>query len=128
MTLRDPAEIRGYHAHVYFDASTRAVAESLREAIGARFAVTLGRVFDHAHGPHSQPMYQVAFAPDELAKIVPWLMLNRGELTIFVHPNTDDEIADHLSNPLWLGTPVPLDLEFVRRYIESKRAASRSPE
>jgi DOPA 4,5-dioxygenase len=122
MQIRDADVIRGYHAHVYFDASTRGAAETLREAIGARFDVELGRMFDHARGPHSQPMYQVTFGADELAKLVPWLMLNRNGLSIVVHPLTDDEVADHLKNPLWLGTPVPFDAEFIRRYIESKAA------
>lgn len=46
---KDPAarpvsEIASYHAYVYYDpASTRAEAERLREWIGDRFSVTLGR-------------------------------------------------------------------------------------
>lgn len=120
MPLRDIDGIRGYHAHVYFDAGTREFAEQLREAIGARFEVNLSRVLDHPIGPHLQPMYQVAFNGDELGKIVPWLMLNRNGLSILIHPNTGDEVADHTHNPLWLGTPVPLDIEAVRRYVENK--------
>jgi DOPA 4,5-dioxygenase len=119
-SLRGVDAIRGYHAHVYFDASTRRAAETLREAIGALFDVEVGCMFDHAHGPHSQPMYQVAFGTDELAKLVPWLMLNRNGLSIIVHPRTDDEIADHLENPLWLGTPVPFDAEFIRQYMKER--------
>jgi DOPA 4,5-dioxygenase len=118
--LHDTNEIRGYHAHVYFDASTRELAETLREAIAARFDVEIGRVLDRPYGPHPQPMYQVAFGIGELAKLVPWLMLNRNGLNILVHPRTNDEMADHAINPLWLGTPVPLDLELLRRHVESR--------
>jgi aromatic ring-cleaving dioxygenase len=32
-------EIKGYHAHVYYDADTRKIAEELRETIISRFAV-----------------------------------------------------------------------------------------
>jgi aromatic ring-cleaving dioxygenase len=31
---RETAGIQGYHAHIYYDPGTRAVAERLREAIG----------------------------------------------------------------------------------------------
>ena len=43
--------ITGYHAHIYYhDPETRAVAGELREAIGAKFAVVLGRWRDQHHG------------------------------------------------------------------------------
>jgi aromatic ring-cleaving dioxygenase len=119
--LWDAAEIRGYHAHVYFDLDRRDVAVSLREAIAARFQVELGRVLDYPYGPHPQPMYEVKFGVDELPKILPWLMLNRAGLNVMVHPSTDDPIADHTTRPIWLGAPVALDLDFIRRYIESRR-------
>jgi DOPA 4,5-dioxygenase len=48
-------------------------------------------------------MYQVAFAPDQFDKVVPWLMLHRGGLDILVHPNTGDALADHTDRALWLG-------------------------
>lgn len=112
--MRDASDIKAYHAHIYFDPATKPFALTLREAITARFTVEMGRVHDVPVGPHPQSMYQVAFAIDEFAKLVPWLMLNRGALSILVHPRTDDEVADHERLPLWLGTPLPLDIEFLR--------------
>jgi aromatic ring-cleaving dioxygenase len=44
--LEDPARITAYHAHVYYDAATRPLAAQLREAIGQRFEVGLGRWHD----------------------------------------------------------------------------------
>jgi aromatic ring-cleaving dioxygenase len=113
--------IRGYHAHVYYDSSTRDVAVALREALVARFDVELGQLFDAPHGPHTQPMYQVTFDAGGVAAIVPWLMLNRRGLSILVHPRTDDVIADHLEYPLWLGTPIPFDDVFVRNFVASRQ-------
>lgn len=75
--MRQVTEIAGYHAHVYFDLAQREAAERLREAISGRFTVEIGRLHEKAIGPHPKPMYQVSFASDEFAKIVPWLMLNR---------------------------------------------------
>jgi len=83
------APIRSYHAHVYYDpATTRGRAEALRQRIGERFAVQLGRWHDLPVGPHTAAMYQVAFAADLFASFVPWLMLNRAGLAVLVHPNT----------------------------------------
>ena len=33
-SFAEPGQIRGYHAHIYYDPETRAIAERLREAIG----------------------------------------------------------------------------------------------
>ena len=60
-------------------------------------------------------MYQVAFAVEEFRRLVPWLMLNREGLDILVHPLTDDSVADHTGFALWLGTPLPLRVEVLRR-------------
>jgi aromatic ring-cleaving dioxygenase len=114
--MRDASDIRGYHAHIYTpDPASREVAARLREAIPTLFTVQLGRWHDNPIGPHPGSMYQVAFAADEFAKIVPWLMLNRGGLSILVHPETGNDVEDHETNPLWLGTPQPLDIDFLRR-------------
>ncbi|HZT19229.1 MAG TPA: DOPA 4,5-dioxygenase family protein [Dongiaceae bacterium] len=110
----DIARIQGYHAHVYYDPATRAQAEGLREAIGAAFDVKLGRWHDRPVGPHPRSMYQVAFAVPEFPRLVPWLMLNRAGLSVLVHPLTGDDYADHARFALWLGAPLPLDLESLR--------------
>ena len=107
----DPAQIRLYHAHVYFTEASRLRAAALREAIGRRFAATLGRWHDRPIGPHTRGMYQVAFAPETLAVLLPWLMLSRDGLDILVHPETGDEVADHTAHALWLGERLPLRLE-----------------
>jgi aromatic ring-cleaving dioxygenase len=114
--MRDAADITGFHAHVYFDAATREKASTLREGLAVRFAVDLGRWHEEPVGPHTQAMYQVAFTPEQFANIVPWMMLNREGLRVLVHPMTGDDVADHTVNPLWLGEPLPLDLDFIRRH------------
>ncbi|NYE23987.1 DOPA 4,5-dioxygenase family protein [Pigmentiphaga litoralis] len=102
--LPDPAAIREYHAHIYYDpAATRDAAARLRDAMAERFEVRLGRWHDVPVGPHTAAMYQALFAPALFATFVPWLMLNRDGLDILVHPDTGWPRRDHLSHGIWLG-------------------------
>jgi aromatic ring-cleaving dioxygenase len=110
----DTAKIHGYHAHVYYEETSRETAAHLRQAIEGSFKVVMGRWRDEPVGPHPQSMYQVKFDPDEFARIVPWLMLNRTGLTILVHPETDNAYLDHAENALWLGQKLSLRLDTLR--------------
>ena len=111
----DTSEIKGFHAHVYFDPTSRDAAARVREGLGARFEVQLGRWHDKPIGPHPKSMYQVKFLPDQFGAVVPWLMLNREGLDVLVHPETGDDVGDHSHRALWLGEKLELDLEFLRR-------------
>ncbi|HEY1934164.1 MAG TPA: DOPA 4,5-dioxygenase family protein [Acetobacteraceae bacterium] len=107
-------EIRGYHAHVYYDAATRTVAEGLREAVLGRFAVKPGAISDAPIGPHPISQFNVIFQREEFQNLVPWLMLNHEGLDVLIHPLTDSSYDDHSRNALWIGTPVPMRLEILR--------------
>jgi aromatic ring-cleaving dioxygenase len=113
----EPAEIRGYHAHVYYDpAKTRDVAARVREGIGAAFpSATLGSWHDEAVGPHTVAMYQVAFAVKDFAGLVPWLLLNRQGLDVLVHPLAGNAYDDHTVFAMWLGDKLPLRLDVLKR-------------
>ncbi|HEY0105816.1 MAG TPA: DOPA 4,5-dioxygenase family protein, partial [Rhizomicrobium sp.] len=69
--------LNGYHAHVYFEPATRAAASRLRDAILQNFAVEPGGFSDEPVGPHPVAQFNVKFASEAFADIVPWLMLNR---------------------------------------------------
>jgi aromatic ring-cleaving dioxygenase len=112
----DPARIREYHAHIYYDPHTRERAARLRERVAAAFpAALLGRWHDAPVGPHPQSMYQIAFPCEMLAAFVPWLMLNRDDLTILLHPETGDDYTDHSAHAAWFGAVLPLRLEIFRK-------------
>lgn len=113
----DIDRIHDWHAHVYFDAASVEPARALRARIEERFAggMEMGRFHERPVGPHPRWSYQVAFAPDRFAEIVPWLTLNRGALTVFVHPNTGEALEDHRDRAVWLGMAEPLELSILER-------------
>ena len=108
----DPSTIGSWHAHVYFDASSRAAAQALRETIENALAgrVDLGRFHEKPVGPHPMWSYQLAFSPADFSYVVGWLALNHGALDVFMHPNTGDELRDHRDCALWLGKSYALNL------------------
>lgn len=113
----DPASVYGYHAHIYYQSpAQREQAAYIRSALDELFEVELGRWRDEPVGPHPQPMYQVAFAPELLPVLIPWLQSVRGELSILVHLRSGaGDLIDHTDGAFWLGSALPLNLDFFQQ-------------
>jgi DOPA 4,5-dioxygenase len=107
-------ENRGFHAHVYYNAETKPVAERLRGVIAETFKAEIGGLSDEPRGPHPISQFVAIFETPEFQNIVSWLMLNREGLDVLVHPLTESSYDDHSKNALWLGTPVPMRLDVLR--------------
>jgi len=104
------ATIDGYHAHIYYDDASKPSAAALRQAVSENFDVKVGAWHDKPVGPHPRWSYQLAFAPRLFGDIVPWLALNRNGLTVFIHPETGDALADHRDHAVWMGEMLELNL------------------
>jgi len=102
--------IKEYHAHVYYDAGTRAQAEKLVQAAGEKFSVKVGRMHDNPVGPHPRGSCQLTVKTDQFAEVIPWLVLNRKGLTIFTHAQTGNALKDHTEHVVWLGPSETLKL------------------
>jgi DOPA 4,5-dioxygenase len=103
----------GFDAHVYFSDAARNLAYSLREKFLKKFAgrdVLVGKLVDRAVGPHPISMFEIQFNASLKDELVRWLNENRGDLSVLIHPNTEDEKRDHSESAEWLGKKLPLNL------------------
>ena len=104
--------IQSYHAHIYYEIELRPHAERLRAEMEALFPQAIyGRWHDAPVGPHPSAMFQVAFTTDLFASLVPWLIVNRGPLTVFLHPETGFPRDDHSKNAVWMGRQQAIKLD-----------------
>ncbi len=109
------ASITHWHAHVYYDADTLDQAITLCELADLQLPVDKGRVHQKPVGPHPMWSCQLSFKPRDFAQIVTWLNAHRGGLTVFVHPNTGNDLSDHRDHAIWLGDSAALKLEIFSR-------------
>ena len=58
-------EVRGYHAHVYYDAATKPTAARLRKMITEKFSVEPRDLSDEPRGPHPISQFAVVFRTEE---------------------------------------------------------------
>ncbi len=73
--------------------------------------------FGRPIGPHPVAMFEVnLFTPAQFGAFIPWLVINRGPLSVLVHPNTtsDEEERNHTQRATWLGERIPLDLRLFK--------------
>lgn len=103
-----------YHAHIYYEPSSRTIAERLHQQLSSAKGVDdsvgvlfVGEMRDKSVGPHPIPQFEVHFFKDALPMIVP--LIRAVGLTALVHPLTDDDLADHTSLAIWIGEPLLLD-------------------
>jgi len=106
--------IQDYHAHIYYDESTYDVASKLCDEVGERFAVPVGFKHKQTVGPHPMWSCQITLTDKTIASVIPWLMLNRQGLTVFIHANTDDDLKDHTEHTMWMGSMQPLNLDIFK--------------
>ena len=112
-----PANLHGYHVHIYFDEATKARATELQNALVERFKARRSPAeFIGIAGPHPIAQMSVIFSKDALtADVVPWLMFNHQGLAVLIHPLADDEVEDHTTHAVWLGKPVELLTDKLKR-------------
>ena len=105
------SQVKGYHAHVYFDAIHKETAQTVCETARDLFPITMGRMHEKPVGPHPVGSCQLAFEPEAFSSVMQWLALNRQGLVVFTHPDTGNHLADHRDHAVWMGDMLPLKLD-----------------
>ena len=103
-------EIHDFHAHIYFDPDQIGEAKALGTEARDRFGVPVGHYHLVPVGPHPRGSCQLTVPPGQFGDFAQWLVLNRGDLTIFAHASTGDDRADHHHNVIWFGASEALHL------------------
>lgn len=106
--------IHAFHAHIYYDESTYKQASGLCDEAGSRFDIFVGRKHKQPIGPHPKWSCQLAFKPEVFGELIPWLALHREELTVFIHPETGNDLKDHTKHAMWMGRVEPLKLDIFK--------------
>ncbi|MGF1907620.1 DOPA 4,5-dioxygenase family protein [Aliivibrio salmonicida] len=104
------SEHNGFHVHVYFNEHNIDCAVALTEALYKAFGFEIGNINTKPIGPHPVWSRQVSFKEDDYQAVFQWLEENRSDLSILIHPLTEDEYRDHTESAVWLGKPINLDL------------------
>ena len=106
--------IRDFHAHIYFDPEQLEQAKALGHAAHERFGLAEGHYHLRPVGPHPRGSCQLTVLADQFGEVAQWLVVNRGDLTIFAHANTGDDLADHTRHVIWFGESEELNLSIFR--------------
>lgn len=106
--------IQDFHAHIYFDPDEVEQAQALGRAAHEHFGVPEGRYHLHPVGPHPRGSCQLTVPVTQFGAVAQWLVLNRGQLTIFAHANTGNDLADHTRHVIWFGKSEELNLSLFR--------------
>ena len=108
------AAIRDFHAHIYYDPDEVERAKELARQVQARFPIAVGHFHLRPVGPHPRGSVQLTVPRDAFGDVAQFLALNRGDLTIFAHAETGEDLADHTRHAIWFGPSEPLDLTIFR--------------
>ncbi|KAJ3158935.1 hypothetical protein HDU86_002104 [Geranomyces michiganensis] len=117
---QDAGEIKEWHFHTYFlqnnrdsEAAATAIYNSLKTHLANKdfVAVPLHTVNHGPIGPHPIGSFETWVPKEYFHTVYQWFLLNRAGLSILVHPLTREEVRDHSERAVWMGMPLPLDLD-----------------
>jgi len=113
-------EISAWHFHTYFfEVNPRSSAEvtSLRMALRQKIndgtfpECSLNEWAIGWDGPHPVSQFEMCCNKTSFAVAHSFYTQNHGNLSILVHPLTEQDQDDHISRVSWIGAPVVLDDE-----------------
>ena len=105
-----------YDIHTYWrNSNERDEALKLKEILIANDVQTFSLV-EFPIGPHPLPMFEAPVSATNLPAIEAQLVASRVNCSILIHEKTNNHMNDHTEGARWLGTPLELNLEFLRNF------------
>ena len=111
MNFDHAPKIQFFHFHIYYAQDTYDTAKLLANAVVQRFKVDMGRMHEKPVGPHPMWSVQLTVPLQQFSDVLTYMATNRQELTVFVHPVTGDDLADHTEYVIWLGDSKELKIQ-----------------
>lgn len=126
-----PPKIYSFHFHLLFWENEEGVAEganAVLEQAKEKFPKLKTNIcqdtfhnddmclFETVHGaaqgePFLTSQWAVFFLPEDFDVVVPWIMQNRNNYDVLIHPNTGCELEDHTWWALWGGQPWKINMK-----------------
>ncbi|GAA5843911.1 hypothetical protein JCM5353_006641 [Sporobolomyces roseus] len=120
-------EKNAFDFHIYYSNPSQTLhASKLHRRIRYEFPeLRIYKFWDKPVGPHPFPMFEVnTFTPDQFGALFGFLVAHRGGLSVLIHPNTDDELADHTEKAVWMGEKLELDTSFLQPQSRAEAMAN----
>jgi len=117
----------GFDFHIYYMHTNEAqlqYARELHERIRREFPeLRIYRFWEKPVGPHPTAMFEVnTFTPHQTGALFAWLTVMRGPCSVLIHPNTNDQYADHTELCSWMGKPWPLATDLLQKGVPHSKA------
>jgi DOPA 4,5-dioxygenase len=125
-----PAKIYSWHVHIIYWQHVKSHTDGaykIRDKFIEHFKDNLAKdecddLFHNDHfcmfepdrqpvGPFVTAQWSAYFLPEDFGVVVPWIMQNRGEYDILIHPNTGCELEDHSWWAAWGGKAWPINMD-----------------
>ncbi|TPX40763.1 hypothetical protein SeMB42_g02875 [Synchytrium endobioticum] len=130
--IRNMPDGNGFDFHIYFLQNNHRSVKSIKALHGSfRRAFPLTRMYPiqaRPGGPHTAGMFEVnACTPAELGAVFAWLVVNRGEHSVLIHPHVGNAVKEHTALATWMGQPFPIDTEMLESFEDAmSRGTSRA--
>ncbi len=115
-----------YDIHVYFSSlEERETALAFRESMKEAFALKhfyFGELINIPVGPHRVPQWEGNFQEDLLSEVFLWIIANRGNLNILLHPFSGDVVWDHSTGGVFFGDTAAanVNVDFLKNMMAKK--------
>lgn len=109
--------INNYHFHLYYPLEKSMIAKAtaiLDKLAEEKPEIPIGRIWDRPVGPHPIGSCQVTVESKNFSEMMEWFLENRKGLSLFIHPDTGNDLADHTDYVIWMGKEHPLKLDLFK--------------